>query len=323
MRSDMERSAACCYRDQRNAWVGNIMLLIIIVVALVAVGIAFVTFLVRAAISADQLSLRLEPSLLSAVTNFFDTLGIGSFAPTMAWMRFRRMVPDQRIPMTMLAGYTPSTFVQSIIFLILLGVGVDPVLLIGSAAAVAAGAYFGVPLAVGSSVRTVQLFVAAALLLAASFYSLSNLGLMPAGGSASSLPLAETLIAIAASFIFGALLNFGIGNYAPTLAMLSLMGLDPRLVFPIMATGSTLAGAAAATRLVKLADLDLRIVLSLAVGSIPAVLIAAFLVKEMDLVLLRWLVVVVVTYAAFSLIFTALRKPAFGPEEQLERALVD
>ena len=299
------------------------MLLIIILTAIVIVGIAFVTFLVRAAAQGGQLRLRLEPALLSAVTNFFDTLGIGSFAPTMAWMRFRRLVPDHRIPMTMLAGYTPSTFVQSTIFLILLGVGVDPTLLIGSVVAVAAGAYFGVPLAVGSSVRTVQLLVAVALLVASLFYALSNLGLMPAGGNASSLPPTETLLVVAASFIFGVLLNFGIGNYAPTLALLSLMGMDPRLVFPIMATGSTLAGAAAATRLVKLADLDLRIVLSLAVGSIPAVLVAAFIVKEMDLVLLRWLVVMVVTYAAVSLLYTALNRRDATPDERLEKALVD
>jgi uncharacterized membrane protein YfcA len=299
------------------------MLLIIIVVTLVAVGIAFVGYLVRAAIKSDQLSLRIEPLLISPFINFFDTLGIGSFAPTMAWMRFRKLVPDHRIPMTMLTGYTPSTFVQSLILLALLGVGVDPVLLIGSVVAISIGAVVGVPLAVGSSVRTVQLIVAAALLVAALFYSLSNLGLMPVGGSASSLPLPQMLIAIGASFIFGVLLNFGVGNYAPTLALLSLMGMDPRFVFPIMATGSTLAGAAAATRLVKLADLDLRIVLSLAVGSIPGVLIAAFLVKEMDLVMLRWLVVVVVTYAAITLLYTALRGKAASPDERLERALVD
>lgn len=299
------------------------MLLIFIVVALVIVGVAFVAYLVRAAIMAGQLSLRLEPLLVSPFINFFDTLGIGSFAPTMAWMRFRRLVPDHRIPMTMLTGYTPSTFVQSLILLILLGVGVDPVLLIGSVVAISLGAVVGVPLAVGSSVRTVQLVVAAALLLAATFYSLSNLGLMPVGGHASALPPPQMLIAIGASFVFGVLLNFGVGNYAPTLALLSLMGMDPRLVFPIMATGSTLAGAAAAARLVKLADLDLRIVLSLAVGSIPGVLVAAFLVKEMPLTTLRWLVVVVVTYAAITLLYTALRGKVVGPDERLERALVD
>ena len=127
----------------------------------------------------------------------------------------------------------------------------------------------GAPIAARSPVRTVQLIVAGALLMAALFYSLSNLGLMPVGGDAASLPVPLTIIAVAASFVFGVLLNFGVGNYAPTLAMLSLLGMDPRLAFPIMAFGAALAGAAASSRLVKLADLDLRIVLSLAVGSIP------------------------------------------------------
>jgi len=299
------------------------MLLIIIVSLLAAVGIAFTTFLVRAAAMAGQLKLRLEPTVVGTVANFFDTLGIGSFAPTLAWMRFRRMVPDQRIPMTMLAGYTPPVFVQSIIFLILLGVSVDLVLLLASAIAITAGAVVGAPIAVRSPVRTVQLVVAGALLMAALFYSLSNLGLMPVGGDAAGLPLPLTIVAVAASFIFGVLLNFGVGNYAPTLAMLSLMGMNPRLAFPIMAFGAALAGAAASSRLVKLADLDLRIVISLAVGSIPGVFVAAFIVKEMPLTMLRWLVVVVVIYAAISLLFTALRKPLPAPEELLEQALVD
>lgn len=299
------------------------MLLIILVALLAAVGIAFTMFLVRAAMAAGQLKLRLEPTVVGTVANFFDTLGIGSFAPTLAWMRFRRMVPDQRIPMTMLAGYTPPVFVQSIIFLILLGVSVDIVLLLASAVAITAGAIIGAPIAARSPVRTVQLVVAAALLMAALFYSLSNLGLMPVGGDAAALPVPLMIVAIAASFIFGVLLNFGVGNYAPTLAMLSLFGMNPRLAFPIMAFGAALAGAAASSRLVKLADLDLRIVLSLAVGSIPGVLIAAFIVKEMPLTMLRWLVVVVVIYAAVSLLFTALRKPPPTQEELLEKALVD
>jgi uncharacterized membrane protein YfcA len=299
------------------------MLLIIIVSVLAAVGIAFAAFLVRAASVAGQLKLRVEPTIVGTFANFFDTLGIGSFAPTLAWMRFRRMVPDQRIPMTMLAGYTPPVFIQSIIFLILLGISVDLVLLLASAVAITAGAVIGAPIAARSPVRTVQLIVAGALLMAALFYSLSNLGLMPVGGNATGLPMPLTIIAVAASFIFGVLLNFGVGNYAPTLAMLSLMGMNPRLAFPIMAFGAALAGAAASSRLVKLADLYLRIVISLAVGSVPGVLVAAFIVKEMPLTLLRWLVVVVVTYAAISLLFTASRKPAPRPEELLEQALVD
>lgn len=299
------------------------MLLTILIAALVLAGFALLVVIGRAAVQTGQVGLRAEPMLLAAVTNFFDTLGIGSFAPSMAWLRFRRLVPDKRIPMTMLAGYTPPAIVQAIIFLILLGVAVDPLLLVGSIVTIITGAIIGAPIAARSPVKRVQLIVAIALLMAAIFYSLANLGLMPIGGHASALPPLQTLLVLAASFVFGILFNFGVGNYAPTLALLSLLGMDPRLAFPIMACGSSFAGAAASIRLVKLADLDPKILISLIVGSIPAVLVAAFLVREMPLNMLRWLVVVVVTYAAFSLLYAALKGETATPEERLERAVID
>ena len=114
------------------------------------------------------------------------------------------------------------------------------------------------------------------------------------------------IIAISANFVFGLLLNFGVGNYAPTLVMLSLMGMDPRLCFPIMAGGAGLTGAAASIRHIQMGKIDLRIVLGLAIGGIPAVLVAAFVVKEMPLELLRWLVIVVVTYAGVIMLRTAV-----------------
>ena len=190
--------------------------------------------------------------ILGAVTNFFDTLGIGSFAPTMAWMKFRKLVPDRLMPMTMLAGYTPPSVLQAVIFLILLGVQVDLWLLLASAIAILVGALVGAPIAARSPVRIVQAVVAGALLMAALFYTLANLDLMPLGGTATSLPLALSLVVIAANFVFGVLLNFGVGSYAPTLAILSLFGMDPRLAFPIMASGAAFAGSAATFRLVKL-----------------------------------------------------------------------
>ena len=195
-------------------------MLLLIIIGLALAGLALLVAIGRAAIQSGKIGLRAEPMLLAAITNFFDTLGIGSFAPSMAWLRFRRLVPDQRIPMTMLAGYTPPAIVQAIIFLILLGVGVDPLLLIGSIAAIVAGAIVGAPIAARSPVRRVQLIVATALLMAAIFYSLANLGLMPIGGNASGLPVPQMLLVVAASFIFGILFNFGVGNYAPTLALL-------------------------------------------------------------------------------------------------------
>ena len=133
-----------------------------------------------------------------------------------------------------------------------------------------------------------------ALLIAAILYTMTNLQLFPAGGTATSLSLELTLAAIVANFIFGVLLNFGIGHYAPSLVMLSLMGLDPKLAFPIMATGGAVTIAGAGTRHVLIGQIDLKVAVGIAIGGVPAVFVAAFLVREMSLEMLRWLVTVVV-----------------------------
>jgi uncharacterized membrane protein YfcA len=137
-----------------------------------------------------------------------------------------------------------------------------------------------------------------ALLVAAALYAMANLHLMPAGGLATSLPVPLMAAAVAASFVMGVLLNFGIGHYAPSLLMLSLMGMNPKLAFPIMAAGGALTAAFVSSRHVAAKVADLRIVIGFLIGGIPGVLIAAFLVKDMPVEWLRWLVIVVVVYAA-------------------------
>jgi uncharacterized membrane protein YfcA len=79
---------------------------------------------------------------------------------------------------------------------------------------------------------------------------------------------------------------------------LSLMGMDPRLCFPVMAGGAALMGAGAGARHIQIGQINLKVVLGLAIGGIPGVLIAAYIVVTMPLELLRWLVIVVVLYAA-------------------------
>lgn len=291
-----------------------------LVALLVPLGLAillFGFFLARAAIAA-RAAPTLEAILLGAVVSFFDTLGIGSFAPTTAWLKFRRLVPDRLIPPTMLVGLTPPAMTESVIFLILLGVKVDPVLLFGCAMAVLLGGLVGAPLVAQCRVWIVQTIVAIGLLLAAIAYAMTNLHMFPGGGTAASLPLALTIVAIAANFAFGVLLNFGVGNYAPTLVTLSLMGMDPRLIFPIMAAGAAVTGAGACVRHIQMGRMDLRVVVGLGLGGIPAVLVAAFIVKTMPLELLRWLVIVVVLCAAAVMLRSAQagrRSPILTPEE--------
>jgi uncharacterized membrane protein YfcA len=290
-------------------------MLVALLLPLALATAVYAVSLLRAAIKAAAVP-RAEALGLGAVTNFFDTLGIGSFAPTMAWFKFRRLVPDRLIPCTMLVGHTLPTMTQAVIFLVLLGVAVDPVLLVGCVLALMLGALLGVPLVAKARVPVVQFVVGVSLVAAAILYALANLHLMPGGGTAASLPLPLMMVAIAANFVFGVLLNFGVGNYAPTLALLSLMGMDPRLCFPIMAAGAALAAAGASVGHISRGEIDLRLATGLAIGGIPAVLVAAFLVKGMPVDLLRWLVIVVVLSAAFAML-----RAAFAPPQPASAAI--
>lgn len=271
--------------------------------------------LIRTAIARRALRPRGEAVVVGAATNFFDTLGIGSFAPTLAWLKFRGNVPDRLIPCTMIVSHTLPTLAQAGIFLVLLGVHVDPVLLVGCAIALLMGGLMGAPLVARTRIWIVQAVIGCALLIAAALYALANLDLMPAGGMAASLPPLLTVVAIAANFVMGVLLNFGIGNYAPSLIMLSLMGMDPRLAFPIMATGAALTVAGVSTRHISAGTVDLRTAVSFALGGIPAVLVAAFVVKSMPIDMLRWLVILVVVYAATVMLREASQKMRDPPAD--------
>lgn len=77
-----------------------------LIAVLIPLGLATLVYLMvlgRAAV-ASRARPRPEALALGAVVSFFDTLGIGSFAPTAAWFKFRRMVPDRLIPPTMLSA---------------------------------------------------------------------------------------------------------------------------------------------------------------------------------------------------------------------------
>ena len=297
-------------------------MLALLIVTLALAASAYAIALARAALFTRQFIPRGEPIILGAITNFFDTLGIGSFAPTMAWMRFRHMVPDRLIPLTMLAGYILPSVAQALIFLVLLGVRVDPWLIIACCTAMVIGGIIGVPIALRMPIRLVQAIVGVALLMAAFFNALSNLGMMPAGGTATTLSQPYFLLAIAAHLLFGILISFGVGNYAPTLALLSLFGMDPRLAFPIMACAASFAGCASAARIIGEKRIDLRISIGLTVGAIPAVLVAAFIVRDLPLTMLRWLVAAVVTYAGATLLLAAARRPDEPIDERIERAVI-
>ena len=285
----------------------------LLLASLVLLGGVFLAALTRAARGRGQLRPTQEAIGLGAVTNFFDTLGIGSFAPTTAYVKLRALVPDSFIPATLNVGHCLPTVAQALIFINL--VRVDPRLLVACIGAAVAGAVMGAPIVVRLPLRAVQAVVGLALLIAASLYGMTNLGLMPGGGAALSLGGELAAVAIAAHFVMGALMTFGIGLYAPSLVLLSLLGLNPTAAFPIMMGACAFLMPVSGLRFMRTERIDLRVVIGMAVGGVPAVLLAAFVVKSLPLQALRWGVVAVVLYSAALLLLSAARRaPVAGTE---------
>ena len=278
--------------------------------ALSLIAAYFIAVLLRTAHRRGELAPKPEAIGLGAVTNFFDTLGIGSFAPTTAYMKLRKMAPDSYFPAILNAGHALPTVTQALVFITL--VQVDPMLLLACIVASVAGAFVGAPIVQRSPVRLVQGVVGVALLIAAVLFAMRNLNIGPAGGEALTLPTTLFIVAVAGHFVMGVLMMFGIGLYAPSLILLSLLGLNPTAAFPIMMGSCAFLMPISSVRFVRSERIDLRIVLGLALGGIPAVLVAALIVKSLPLETVRWLVVVVVIYASLLLLRSALfgDKPA-------------
>jgi uncharacterized membrane protein YfcA len=237
------------------------------------------------------------------VTNFFDTLGIGSFATTTTAFKMLRVVPDEQIVGTMLVGHTLPVVAQAFIFLVV--VQVEPTVLVALIAVSVLGSWLGAGVASNLPRRPIQVFMGIGLLAAACFMLMSQLGLFPSGGTALTLTTGRLLIALVANFIFGALLPLGIGNYAPSLILFSVLGMDPRAAFPIMMGSGALMGMAAGLRFMKAGRFDRNAALALTLGGIPGVLVAGLIVRSLPLDVLRWVVVVVVVYAATMMLRSA------------------
>ena len=275
---------------------------------LVALAAVFIMVLVqRIRASPTRVVPHVEAAIIGgAVINFFDTLGIGSFAPTTAYFKFRQLVPDRLIPPTLIAASAIASITEALIFVRV--IKVEPTLLVICIAAAVLGSSLGSTFALGLPTRPIRLTMGIGLIIAAGLMVLSNLGRLPAGGTALELDTLRTGIAACACFVFGGLMNLGIGFYAPALITLSLLGLEPRAIFPIMMGACAFLTSVTGWKVLRHPEIDLGIVLGISIGAIPGVLLAAYVVREIPLHMLRWLVIVIVLYAGGLVLRAGLRQ---------------
>ncbi len=242
------------------------------------------------------------------ITNFFDTLGIGSFAPTTSLFRFFKSVPDENIPGTLNVGHTIPTLIEAYIFI--QAVQVDPLTLISMIVASTLGAWLGAGVVSGLSRTAVQKGMGICLFVAALLLAAKAAGIGPKPGMAEGVTGGLLIIALVGNFILGALMTLGIGLYGPCLILVSMLGMNPKAAFPIMMGSCAFLMPVASARFAKTMRFDLKAALGLVIGGAPAVLIAALIVKEMPLQYVMWLVVVVVLYTSVTMLRAATRSSA-------------
>jgi uncharacterized membrane protein YfcA len=303
---------------------------VLLLLVLILLALAFAVFWWRDLIAPAPVPASLRPrwieTAIGFVTDFLDTLGIGSFAVTTALYRWRALrpradrsaaglVPDGLLPGTLNVGHFIPTVLQAIIYISI--IEVDLGTLVALIAAAVVGAHFGAGVVVRLAVRPLRIGLAIALLCAAGLTFARLEGLLPSGSDRLSLSGAALVGGVIANGVLGALMTLGIGLYGPCMILVALLGMNPKAAFPIMMGSCAFLMPVAARRFVRAGRYAPRAALGLTLGGLPGVWLAAQLVRELNLDAVRWLVIAVVTYNAISLLMAAGRveqssEPASG-----------
>lgn len=245
-------------------------------------------------------------TIVGFVMCFLDTLGIGNFATTTSAFKFRSTVPDEKIPGTLNVGYALPTIAQAFIYISIVEVDVWTLVLLIFASV--GGAWLGAGVVARWSRHNVQIGMGLALLAAAALMLLSQLKLVPGGGAALALRGPLLAMGLIGNFALGALMTLGIGLYAPCLILVSLLGMNPKAAFPIMMGSCAFLMPIGGIRFIRAGSYSLKTTVVMTLSGIPAVLIAAYIVRELPLTYVRWLVVIVVVYAAAMMLRSAAQE---------------
>lgn len=272
-------------------------------------------------------------SFIGFIVNFFDTLGIGSFAPATALLRGFKQIEDRIIPGTLNVSCALPVITEAFIFITV--INVDMITLVGMLVAATLGAWLGAGVIAKLPEKKIQVIMGIALLVTAFLMAAGEFGWMPGGGAPLNEPFegvkngliyanmdvdgqmlgvpvgvagSKLIIAIVANFVLGALMTAGIGLYAPCMALVYLLGMSPRVSFPIMMGSCAFLMPVASAKFVKEGAYNRKAAMGITLAGLVGVFIAAYLVKSLPLQILTYLVILVVLYTAITMLIAATKK---------------
>ena len=203
---------------------------------------------------------------------------------------------------------TIPVLIQAIIFIKI--IEVEPTTLIVMFITATIGATIGAGIVSKLSENKIRLTMSIALLITAGFMFAKNMHFIQGQGNAIGLDGSKLLIAAVVNFFLGAMMTVGVGLYAPCMAIVFLLGLSPQVAFPIMMGSCAFLMPPASYKFIKAGAYHRKAALGMALPSIVAVLIAAFIVKSLPLDTLRWVVLVIVVYTSLNMLYSVVKKQA-------------
>ena len=244
---------------------------------------------------------------LGWVANFFDTLGIGSFAIIVAANKFFKIgIKDKELPGFLNVGCCLPVMFEAFIFTTV--IKVDPLTLFSMLRAAAVGSYIGAGIIAKMDEAKIQLIMGLALLATAVLMFCSKMGYMPGGGDAIGLSGAKLAIGVVGNAILGALMTAGVGLFAPCMALTYFLGLSPQVTFPIMMGSCAMLQPVSSVKFIKEGAYPRKASLVLSLCGIFGVFVAAFIVKSLPIETLKWVVMAVLVYTGASMIAGSTKK---------------
>ena len=249
-------------------------------------------------------------TFIGLYVNFFDTLGIGSFAPTTASLRGFKQCDDRLIPGVLNVGCCIPVMLEA--FLFIDKVEVEIVTLVALIAAAVVGSYVGSKVVSHLPTKKIQIIMGIALLITALIFLLQNTGLWVTGGDNTAIGLSgmNLVIGIVVYFVLGALMPAGVGLYGPGMAVVYMLGLSPDVAFPLVMGSCAFLMPVASAKFIKEGAYERKASIGITIGGIFGVLAAVYLVTSIPKEQLIWLVIIVVTYTAATLLWAGTRKEA-------------
>lgn len=252
--------------------------------------------------------------IIGFITNFFDTLGIGSYAPTTMLLKLTKSLKnDALLPGTLNVACAIPVMTEA--FLYIKTIDVDGVTLLSMMSSAMLGSFIGSKIVARLDEKKIQIAMGCALGVTAILMILSATGVttkLGANNVATGFYGWKLVIACGVNFILGSLMTAGIGLYAPCMALVYLLGLSPRVAFPIMMSSSASVMPIAAHEFIKKNQYARVPAMAITVCGCVGVFVAITFVKEMNLAFLMWLVIVVMVYTSILMLFQGIRKVHFN-----------